>query len=248
MTREEFVESRFPLEEVSDADVQRFYDANAARLRGAPFEQVAPDIRRFLQEQGRQSAIDDFVAGRSTIVLERERIELRPGGPSKGPDDARVTIVEFSDFQCPYCQRATPILDEIVARYPEDVRVVYRHLPLDSIHPEARASAEASACAHEGGKFWEYHDLLFANNRALAPEQLRGYAEQVGLDVEAFDACMETRRHAAAVQADVLEAQSIGITGTPAFVVNGIVVFGLQTTDALDEMVRAELAEEESGS
>jgi protein-disulfide isomerase len=165
-----------------------------------------------------------------------------------GPDDATVTIVEFSDFQCPYCQRANPVLKEIMGRYPEDVRVVYRHLPLDSIHPQARAGAEASACAEEGGKFWEYHDLLFENARALAPEDLQRYAEDVGLEAAAFEECVETRRHAAAVQADVLEAQSIGITGTPAFVVNGVVRFGLQSVEDLDALVQEELAAEEDES
>jgi protein-disulfide isomerase len=248
LTRDELIAEQFPLPEVSDDEVQRFYAVNTGRLRGAPLEQVAGDIRRYLQEEARQKSIAAFVAERSNIVLERQRISLRPGGPSKGPDDARVTIVEFSDFQCPYCQRAIPVLEEVAKRHPEDVRVVYRHLPLDSIHPQARPSAEASACAHDGGKFWEYHDLLFANNRALGPADLRGYAEQVGLELESFDDCVATRRHAAAVQADALEAQSIGITGTPAFVVNGIVLFGLQSTDALDEIVRGELAGDGSDS
>ena len=98
------------------------------------------------------------------------------------------------------------------------MRIVYRHLPLDSLHPRARASAEAAACAEEGNKFWEYHDRLFANNRALADADLRKYAVEVGLDTAAFDECVRTRRHQAAVEADVQEAKKLGITGTPAFV------------------------------
>ena len=246
ISRETLIEEQFPLAPVSDEEVQRFYTANVSRLRGAPLAQISDDIRQHLQTEARQEAIDAFVAERSTVELARERMTLRPGGPSKGPDDARVTIVEFSDFQCPFCQRALPVLEEITKRHPEDVRVVYRHLPLDSIHPRARASAEAAACAREAGKFWEYHDLLFANNGALANEDLRGYAEELGMDLESFDECVATRRHAAEIQADVLEAQSIGVTGTPAFVVNGIVLFGLQSVEALDAVVREELARSEA--
>jgi protein-disulfide isomerase len=149
--------------------------------------------------------------------------------------------VEFSDFQCPFCQRADPVLKEIEARYPKDVRIVYRHLPLDSLHPRARASAEAAACAADGNKFWEFHDQLFANTRALGDEDLRKYAAAVGLEPTSFDECVRTRKHAATVEADAQEARRIGVTGTPAFVVNGIVIFGFQTADALDALIREEL-------
>jgi protein-disulfide isomerase len=156
--------------------------------------------------------------------------------------------VEFSDFQCPFCQRAKPVLDEIATRHPKDVRIVYRNLPLDSLHPRARPSAEAAACAAEGNKFWEYHDKLFANNRALGDEELRKYAAEVGLDAKVFDECVKTHKHAGAVEEDVQEAKKIGITGTPAFVVNGIVMTGLQTADALDVVIKEELGGTESGS
>jgi protein-disulfide isomerase len=248
ITREEFVAQEFPAPEIDEQEIVAFYHENVTRLRGMPLEQVQGDIRSYLEDQARAKAIETYVAEHSEIVLERARITLRPGGPSRGPDDAPVTIVEFSDFQCPFCQRADPVLKEIVRRHPKDVRVVYRHLPLDSIHPPARPSAEAAACAEEGGKFWEYHDVLFANNRALGPEDLKRYAEEVGLEAESFEECMETRRHAAAVQADVLEAQSIGITGTPAFVVNGVVLFGLKSVEEMDELVREELAGAENES
>ena len=248
LTREEFVEQQFPPPDISEDEIRAFYDENASRLRGRPLDQVEGDIRSYLQDRERAEAIDDFVAERSEIVLEPERVTLRPGGPSKGPDDAAVTIVEFSDFQCPYCQRADPVLKEIARRYPDDVRVVYRHLPLDSIHPQARAGAEAAACAEEAGKFWEYHDVLFANNRALGSDDLQRYAEEVGLEAESFAECLTTRRHAASVQADVVEAQSIGITGTPAFVVNGVVVSGFKSVEELDALVREELAAGEDES
>ncbi len=250
LTTDALVEAEFKtLPPIGDAEIKAFYDQNAAQLQGAPLESVSPRIRGHLENEAKRKAIDAIIAkGDAKIELVQPRVELRPGGPARGPADARVTIVEFSDFQCPFCQRAKPVLDEVQTRHPKDVRVVYRHLPLDSIHTRARPSAEAAACAAEGNKFWEYHDKLFANNRALSDEDLRKYAAEVGLDAASFDECLRSRRHKDAVEADVQEAKKIGITGTPAFVVNGIVKSGLQTTDALDAMVREELGGAGSGS
>jgi predicted DsbA family dithiol-disulfide isomerase len=229
---------------VTEADIKAFYDKNAAQMQNTPLEAISPRIRSHLESEAKHGAYEAIIARANTkIELERPRVALRPGGPSRGPADAKVTIVEFSDFQCPFCQRAKPVLDEIVTRHPNDVRIVYRNLPLDSLHPRARASAEAAACAADGNKFWEYHDKLFANNRALGDPELRKYAEEVGLDKAAFEECVTSRKHASAVEADVEEAKKIGITGTPAFVVNGILMTGLQTADALDELIQEELGQ-----
>ena len=174
---------------ISDEEIKKFYDENAARLPGTTLEAISPRIRSHLESEAKRKMLDAIVAkADAKVELTRPRVELRPGGPSRGPAEAKVTIVEFSDFQCPFCQRAKPVLDEITTRYPKDVRIVYRHLPLDSLHPRARPSAEAAACAAEGNKFWEYHDKLFANNRALGDEELRKYAAEGGLDAAAFEA------------------------------------------------------------
>ena len=243
LTAEALVEAEArALPPISDEEVKKFYDENAARLPGMTLEEISPRIRSHLEEQAKRKVVDSIIAKADTkIELTRPRVELRPGGPSRGPADAKVTIVEFSDFQCPFCQRAKPVLDEVEKRHPKDVRIVYRHLPLDSLHPRARASAEAASCAADGNKFWEYHDKLFANNRALSDAELRKYAAEVGLEAAAFDECVKSRKHASAVEADVEEAKKLGITGTPAFVVNGIVMTGLQTPDALDVVIKEEL-------
>ena len=250
LTSEEYLEAEFKaLPPISDEEVKKFYDENAARLPGTPLEAVSPRIRSHLEAEAKRKMVDSIVAKADPkIELVRPRVDLRPGGPSRGPADAKVTLVEFSDFQCPFCVRAKPVLDEIATRYPKDVRIVYRHLPLDSLHPRARASAEAAACAEDGNKFWEYHDKLFANNRALGDEELRKYAAEVGLDAAAFDQCLKTRKYASAVEADVQEAKKIGITGTPAFVVNGILMTGLQTADALDVVIKEELGQPASAA
>ena len=234
---------------ISDDEVKTFYDKNASQMQGAPYEAIAPQIRRHLESEKKRNAVDAIVAKADTkIELVRPRIAVGPGGQARGPADARVTIIEYSDFQCPYCQRAKPVLDEIATRHPNDVRIVYRNLPLDSLHPRARASAEAAQCAAENNKFWEYHDLLFANRQALGDEDLRKYAKQVGLDAKTFDECVKSRRQKDVVEADVQEAKRLGITGTPAFVVNGIIMSGLQTADSLDSVIQEELGGPASGS
>ena len=161
------------------------------------------------------------------MLLEPPRVTVAAEGPSLGPADAPVTIIEFSDFQCPYCGRAASTVKQIHERYPKQVRIVYRNLPLDSIHPNARPAAEAAACADAQGRFWEFHDRLFANQRALAPEDLQRYAKEIGLDMAAFDQCVKDRKSQAKVDGDLAAANEAASNagkrglGTPAFFVNG---------------------------
>jgi protein-disulfide isomerase len=243
VTPDQMLEAEFKsLPPIDDAAVKAFYDQNPERVQGRPLEMVAPQIRSFLESDAKRKAVEAIIARTETkIELVRPRVVVNGVGPSRGPANAPITVVEFSDFQCPFCQKAKPILDEVEKRHPKDVRIVYRHMPLDALHPRARASAEAAACAEEGNKFWEFHDKLFANNRALGDEDLRKYAAEVGLDAKSFDECVKSRRHQAKVEADVQEAKRLGITGTPAFVVNGIMLSGLKTADDFDAVIKDEL-------
>jgi protein-disulfide isomerase len=134
-----------------------------------------------------------------------------------------------------------PVLEEVMQRYPKDVRIVYRHLPLERIHPRARAAAEASACAQDQGKFWEYHDIVFANNRTLAHEDLRKFAQDSNLDVAAWDQCMAEQKFAAQVDADLEAGQAIGITGTPAFIINGRILTGARPIEEFVTVIESEL-------
>src|SRR5260221_14714201 len=126
-----------------------------------------------------------------------------------------MTIVEYSDLECPVCKQAQGTLDKVLERYSGNIKLVYRDLPLEKIHPQARRAAEAARCARDGGKFWGYHDVLFAQSPKLSSEDLKRYATQVGLDVEKFDACLTSGVHRAGVQKDVDEGENLGITGTP---------------------------------
>ena len=141
--------------------------------------------------------------------------------PSKGPADGKITIVEFSDYQCPYCAKSEPLIKTLLDVYPKDSRFVYKHFPLVSIHSNAMPAALAAAAAQKQGKFWEMHEVLFANQRTLSPEQINQYAKQIGLDMARFEADVKSDEVKAAVQDDMKLAQQVGVRGTPTIFVNG---------------------------
>lgn len=239
------------LAEIQDADVRSFYEENKSRMGSATFEQIAPRIRRFLEEREAGEARQEFVRSlrekaKVAVELAAPRIEVAADGPSRGAENAPVTIVEFSDYQCPFCKRAEPVIDEILAKYPDRVRVVYRHFPLDQIHPRARPAAEASLCAGEQGKFWEFHEKLFSGE-GLEEADLVAYAEAVGLDKAKFEACVSERRFQKQVEADLAAARAAGVSGTPAFFVNGIMLSGAQPVEKFVEIIERELASAPQG-
>ena len=139
-----------------------------------------------------------------------------PENPTFGASSAsaQLTIVEFSDFECPFCRQAFPIIRAAMTTYGTSVRFVYRHFPIDELHPRARRAAEAGACANAQGKFWAYHDKLFTNADALDDASLIRYARQVGLD-QRFDVCLASKEFAGVVQADVDAGKALGVHGTP---------------------------------
>lgn len=149
--------------------------------------------------------------------------------PFWGSEDAPVTIIEFSDFQCPFCSRFfSQTYPQIKQEYEGKVRFVYRDFPLTSIHENAQKAAEAAECADEQGKFWEYHDMLFSNSQALDDASLKSYASQLGLDSNAFNQCLDSGKYTEEVQKDYQEGISYGVTGTPAFFINGVSIIGAQ--------------------
>jgi protein-disulfide isomerase len=164
--------------------------------------------------------------------------------PIMGPVDAPVTIVEFSDFQCPYCeQAASSVLPQIFQQYPDEVRLVYRDFPLTQIHPQALPAALAAECADDQGKFWEYHDLLFANQSALDDASLEAYAAQIGLDQAVFDQCYTSQEHLDEIRHDYEDGLTYGVSGTPAFFVNGIRIVGAQPLAVFQQAIEQALAE-----
>lgn len=170
-------------------------------------------------------------------------IEIGENENIKGPADAKVTIVEYSDFECPFCGRVTPTIAQIVDEYGDDVRIVYRHFPLNSIHPYAQKAAEASECAADQGKFWQFHDLIFADQAGLkgGDDQLKAWAAELGLNAGTFAACLDSGEKKARVTSDQSGGTTLGVTGTPGFFVNGINLSGAQPFSAFKTLIDQEL-------
>jgi protein-disulfide isomerase len=231
----------------SSEEVAVWYEQNQARLGGAPLEQLAPRITEHLLNEGRGKAWSEFMTSKLEaldfeLVFEPPRLELEATRLVRGSAEAPVTIMTFSDYQCPYCIRSEPVLAEVLSRYPDQVRVVHRHFPLDSIHPFARPAAEAAMCADEQGKFWEYHDAIFARSGKLSEASFAEIGSELGLDGDALGACMTERRYADFVQQDFDAGRAAGVTGTPAFFVNGLALKGSRDADELSKIVDSELA------
>ena len=159
-----------------------------------------------------------------------------------GPKDAKVTIIEASDFQCPYCLRHAPTMERIMEEYDGQVRRGWINLPLTSIHPYAQKAAEAAECAGEQNKFWEMHDLLFANQSALDVASLKSYAKNLGLNQSQFDSCLDDGKYASKVQTQAQAAQQAGVTGTPGTFVNNILIKGAYPFETFQQVIDAELA------
>lgn len=230
---------------VGDEQVRAVYEARKAQFGGRSYEEVAEPLRRRLEEQSRgetwNAYLDGLLASQGfTVLIDRPRATVDPIGPSLGPDSAPVTIVAFTDYECPYCRRAEPVVAEVLDRYGDRVRLVVRQFPLD-MHPNARAAAEAAACARAQGRFFEYHAALFADPKKLTKRDLLDRARDNGLDVVVFERCIAAGQSAGEVEADIAAGRELEVKGTPVFFVNGIRLEGVQSADAFAEVIDAEL-------
>lgn len=160
--------------------------------------------------------------------------------PVKGGGDAVVTIVEWSDFQCPFCNRVSPTLAQIEKEYGDQVRIAFKHMPL-SIHAQAPYAHAASEAAHRQGKFWEMHDLIFANQRDLSVETLEGYAREIGLDMAQFSRDVDAAEVKKRIEEDMQQASKLGVTGTPSFFINGKYLSGAQPFANFKRLIDAAL-------
>jgi len=232
---------------VSDEEVQKYYDEHKDRFRGMPFEKVSPAVKRQLLAQRQVSAMQEYVGGlRQTLgyenKLEPPRFEIAVGtSPSAGPADAAITLVEFSDYECPFCKSAEPIMKQVMLRYPTQLRVVTKNFPLDA-HPKAKPAAEAAMCAAEQGKFSEFHAKLFEKAPQIDVAQLAPIAEEAGLDKAKFEECLTSHRTAPIVQADLDAGKKAGVSGTPAFFVNGVPLAGGRSLNDFAKAIDEELA------
>ncbi len=213
---------------VTDAQAQKFFDENKERISGE-FAQLKPQIIQYMQESKEREAtvaFADQLRRASTLQINLTAPEspafsiATDDQPVKGNPNASVTIVEFTDFECPSCARQLPVLEKIVSEFGDRVRLVVRDFPL-SQHANARKAAEAAEAAREQSKYWEYITVLFRNQSALGVDKLRQYATEVGLDRARFDASLDSGKFAEKVQRDVTDARKLGVNGTPALYING---------------------------
>jgi protein-disulfide isomerase len=218
--------------EPTDVEVGAWYTENKARLGGRTLDQVRPQIVDYLRKEKRNQGLEKLNARLNAerkveVRLEPFRVSLNnTGSPSRGPSESRVTLTEFSDFQCPYCKGFFPVLKQLEEKYGDRVQIVYRQYPIPSLHPFAFKAAEASLCASDQGKFWELHDLMFEEQNLLAVKDLKAKAARLGLDQKKFDSCLDSGRHTERVQDDMKEGGRVGVTGTPALFVNGVEIDG----------------------
>ena len=216
----------------------RVKDPRCSRSRGLA-AMVARELREGKNAAAIHAALEARMKEAPPVLDEAVPIPIA-GAPAKGPENAKITLVEFSDFQCPYCAAAVHRIDELLAKHPADVRLVFKQFPLD-IHSQAALAAEAALAAHAQGKFWPMHDKLYANFRAISPEKIDQIATEIGLDLVRFTMDMKSRKYKPVVEKELAEGEQAGVAGTPTLFVDGKHYNGPLETQALEEVLQAEL-------
>ena len=234
----------------SDDEVSGYYFGMRDRIK-APLDSVKGALRANLKDAKIRQAREDYLKrlrseSSLAIMISPPRVQVaadpaRLRGNAKAP----ITIVEFSDYQCPYCHSVEPTVKQVLAKYGDKVTLSYRDLPLTAIHDHAEIAAEASRCALEQGKFWEYHDQLFTATN-LDKDALIGYARDLKLDDKQFSSCLTSEKYKTDIAKDAEEGRKAGLSGTPGFFINGIEISGAQPLDAFNRIIDDELARKKS--
>jgi protein-disulfide isomerase len=231
---------------ITDKEVDNFYATNQARIR-KPLDEVRPQILNYLQQNKLTEARRIYL--KSLRNKAQVKVYLSPpivdvsaeDAPVKGPANAPITIVEFSDFQCSYCKRAVSVIDQVLERYPDKVKLAFRDFPIGTIHPQAEKAAEAAHCAAEQGKFWEFHDLLFEKQDSIPTTNFAEHAKALGLEVSTFQTCLDGRKYQEKVERNYAAGVKAGVSGTPAFFINGRLLSGAQPLEAFKAVIDEEL-------
>lgn len=242
----EKVEVKDKLTQPSDADIQELYDANKEELGGEPLDKVRPRLVEFLQEHEAAKLEGVLISElknkyKTSVMLKAPTVEVAKGiRPPRGNPKAAVTIIEFSDYECPYCKKGEEAVQQVMKEYGDRVQLYYRDYPLP-FHQHARNASLMANCAMAQGKFWEYHTKLFEMEQ-LSTDKMKAAAGELGLDQAKFDKCFEDQEYKKAVDQDILEAASVGVTGTPTFFINGRMLTGAQPFEAFKQVIDEELA------
>lgn len=231
---------------ISDEEVRIFFEDNKARLQGRSLDDLKEPIRSQLLARKASLYRMNFLdrlrsAADLKILLAPPKIEVSADDdPSKGGKGAKVTIIEFTDYQCPFCSKVRPTVKQLVTDYGDKVRYVLRDFPLE-FHPSAKKAAEAAQCAGDQDKYWEYSDVLWDNQKSLEVADLKRYAGELKLDQKKFDACLDDGKYSAEVDKDQADGAKAGVNGTPTFFINGRVLSGALPLDEFKKIIDAEL-------
>lgn len=248
ITKDAFLDKELKgkIEEPSQHEIKAFYDANKARYN-QPLEKVTDQIRQYLKAENRNKAMGDLAdrlkvnyGVRMLLPPLREKVGTQ-GSPSLGPKEAPVTIVVFSDYQSTFCSQLSKTLHQVVSKYGDKVRLVYRQFPLSQMHPFAERAAEASLCAADQNHFWEMNDLLFETQNELNEKDLKAKASKLKLDSSAFDKCMTSSQYVEKVKQDQREGYTLGVASTPTMFINGRFLSGALPLTAVSKMVDEEI-------
>lgn len=236
---------------VTEADAKKYYDAHKsgidAQTGGRSFDNIKGLLISAMQRHDDRDRRDALMAKLRTaahvkVALEAPRVSVTSTGhPWTGGKDAPVTIVEFSDFQCPYCRSAEPVLKQIRAKYGDKIKLVYMDFPL-GMHPHAMDAAVAGRCAADQKKFWELHDAMFSDQTKLDSAGLKASAAKAGLDTTKFNACFDAKAGAAGIKADQAQGARLGVSGTPTFFVNGREMVGMESEKGFSDIIDDELS------
>ncbi|GAB4231139.1 MAG: thioredoxin domain-containing protein [Acidobacteriota bacterium] len=227
-------------------EVEQVYTENESRFN-EPKEKVLPRLEAYLKQEKTREHVRQFIdelAKKYGVEYHLEPLRFEVGSddaPALGPAGAPVEVVEFSDFECPYCAEASSTVKRLREEFGDQVRVVFRQFPIAAIHRYAQKAAEASLCAAEQGKFWEMHDAMFQDQQHLDVAALKAKARELGLDGESFDQCLDSGKYAERVRQDLRDGVKAGVDGTPAFFVNGRPFGGAVAYEKLAAVVREEL-------
>ena len=234
----------------TDAEIIEFYPTVARQLGGATLEEAKPmlaaELLRRKQGDTYRAYIDQLRADAGAKVLipypelPRIQVEIASHDPTIGPDDAPITIVQFAEYQCYFCNKVTPTIDQVLKEYDGKVRMVFKDYPLP-MHDRANAAAQAAHCAGEQGKYWELNRVLMANQQALQDSDFQRYVADAGGDVAAWQACYDSGKYKADIAADMEAAQKVGVSATPSFFVNGLQVSGAQPFERFQAIIEREL-------
>jgi protein-disulfide isomerase len=249
LSTEKFLEQEVDskVEEPTDAEVSAIYAVQKDQIN-RPYDEVKPQLQQNLKRARIQQARQDYSErlreqAKVSILLSPPRTEVGfDPGRVRGNPKAKVMIVEFSDFQCPYCARVEATLKNVLAKHEGEVALAFRDMPIPQIHPFAQGAAEAARCAAEQGKFWEYHDLLIGDQNRLDKNGLLEKAKNLKLDEKQFDSCLTSEKYKTQIQQDSQEGMRAGVSGTPGFFINGIFLSGALPEATFEKTIQEQLA------